>query len=616
MREGYLRRLIACGTLVGLGFAALAVKLFLIQIRDRDFLVGYAERQLRRTLVVHPKRGEILDARGRPLAVSVVAPSLYANPQEIESPREAARSLGPILGVPVAELERKLSGDRRYVWIERKITPEERRRVMDLEIEGLGFASESRRFYPKRELASSLLGFVGVDEKGLSGVERAYEARMRGRAGRVQIERDGRGRSIHPEARVLRSPQAGADVRLTIDEVLQFIVEKELAAQVAQVGGRRGIGVMVEPSSGRILAMASVPGFNPNAYERYPPERWREAALQEVYEPGSTFKLITAAAYLEAGGDWRKMFFCEEGLFRMGGGYTLRDHKPYGWLAAEQVIVHSSNIGAYKLGTEAGPERLYRMARRFGFGQPMEIGLPGQADGILRPPSRWSGTSLAAFSIGQEVGVTPLQMVMTAAAIANGGVMAAPRLVEDVERDGQPLWLPPRREGRRVIGARTAAVLAHTMRKVVTEGSGVQAEVPGYGAAGKTGTAQKIDRETKAYSRTKLVMSFVGFVPFKNPRLALLVVIDEGRSREGAWGGTVAAPVWRRIAWQSLRYLRVPPEGASVLEAAAQAPEAPPPASPRGASIGERAFRLAQTVHHVLHGSPSAPAPPQEERGR
>lgn len=613
MRQGHLRRLIACGVLVGLGFAALAVKLFLIQIRDREFLVAFAERQLRRTLVVRPKRGEILDTRGRPLAVSVEAPSLYANPQEIENPREAAAALSRALGIPGPELDHKLSGDKRYVWLQRKINPEEKRRVMELEIEGLGFATEGRRFYPKRELASSLLGFVGVDEKGLSGVERAFEAQMGGQAGRVEIERDARGRSIHPEARVLRFPRAGADVRLTIDEVLQFIVEKELAAQVAQVGARRGIGVMVEPSSGRVLAMASVPGFNPNAYERYPADRWRDAVLQEVYEPGSTFKLITAAAYLEAGGDWRKMFFCEEGLLRVGAGYTLRDHKKFGWLSAEQVIVHSSNIGTYKMGAEAGPERLYRMARRFGFGQAIDIGLAGQAEGILRPPARWSGTSVAAVSIGQEVGVTPLQMVMMAAAIANGGMMPGARLVEDVEQDGQPLWHPARREPRRVLGARTAAVLAQAMRKVVTEGSGGQAEVPGYWAAGKTGTAQKLDRETKTYSRSKFVMSFVGFVPFKDPRLALLVIIDEGRGREGAWGGSVAAPAWRRIAWQSLRYLRVPPEGARVLEAAGQAPEAPLPVSSKGFSFGEKVSSLARTVHHVLHGSASAPSP--EERG-
>ncbi|MEK6710052.1 MAG: penicillin-binding protein 2, partial [Nitrospinota bacterium] len=590
MRKGYLRRLIACGTLVGLGFAALAVKLFLIQIRDREFLVGYAEKQLRRTLVLLPKRGEILDAQGRPLAVSVEAPSLYANPQDIENPREAARSLGQALGIPPPDLERKLSGDKRYVWVQRKITPEEKRRVMELDIEGLGFASESRRFYPKRELASSLLGFVGVDEKGLSGVESAFEAQMGGRAGRVEIERDARGRSIHPDARVLQPPRAGADVRLTVDEVLQFIVEKELSDQVARVGARRGIGVMVEPSTGRILAMASVPGFNPNAYEKFPAERWREAALQEVYEPGSTFKLVTSSAYLEAGGDWSKVVFCEEGLLRIGGGYTLRDHKPYGWLSAEQVIVHSSNIGTYKLAQEVGANRLYQMARGFGFGRPMGIELAGEAEGILRPPSRWSGTSLASISIGQEVGVTPLQMVMAAAVIANGGVMVPPRLVEGVERGGQPIWSPPRREPRRVVGARTAAVLALTMRKAVTEGSGVQAEVPGYGAAGKTGTAQKLDRETKTYSRTRFVMSFVGFVPFKNPRLALLVVIDEGRGKDGAWGGSVAAPVWRRIAWQSLRYLRVPPEGARVLEAAGEAPAAPAPASPRHSSLGDRVF--------------------------
>jgi cell division protein FtsI (penicillin-binding protein 3) len=252
------------------------------------------------------------------------------------------------------------------------------------------------------------------------------------------------------------------------------------------------------------------------------------------------------------------------------------------------------------------------MARLYGFGQPTEAGFPGEAEGILRPPARWSGTSLAAVSIGQEVGVTPLQMVMVAAAIANGGVMPVPRLVEAVEREGQPIWFPPHREARRVISPRTAAVLAQTMRKVVAEGSGAHAEVPGYGAAGKTGTAQKLDPTTRTYSRTRFVMSFVGYVPFQNPRLALLVVIDEGRGDEGAWGGTVAAPVWRRIALQSLRYLRVPPEGARILEVASQAPPAPAPASPEGSSFGDRMFQIAQRIHHVLHGSSSAS---EEERG-
>ncbi len=494
MNKGFFGRLIVCGLLVGLGFSALAARLFIIQVRDRERLVAYAERQLHRTLRVRAKRGEILDVRGRPLAVSVNASSLYANPREVKNPAAASRALSKVLGVPRLGIYKKLSGGKRYVWLRRKLMPGEKRKILALGLPGLGFVTESRRFYPKRELASSLLGFVGVDDNGLAGMELAFESKMKGRPGRMRIERDARGRAVHPESNIVVPTRSGADVRLTVDEVLQYIVEKELHLQLKRVGALRAIGVMVEPATGRIIAMATVPGFNPNAYGRYPPERWKQAAVQDIYEPGSTFKIITAAAYLESGKSLKKRYFAERGRYPIGvGGRVLRDHKKFGWLTAEGAIVHSSNIGIYKMAKELGPRRLYRMARRFGFGSLSGVDFPGEAKGILRRPKRWSRTSLAAVSIGQEIAVTPLQMVMAVAAIANGGVMPVARIVERIERDGNVIRPSETGVPKRVISRRVARALGRVMRQVVAQGTGASAEVPGYGAAGKTGTAQKVE---------------------------------------------------------------------------------------------------------------------------
>jgi len=606
MTKGFFTRLIACGVLVGLGFGALTVKLFVIQIRDRDRLVAHAERQLRRTLHVRAKRGDVLDRKGRPLAVSMDAPSLYANPQEVGNPSEAAWRLSNILGLPRRKLKRKLSRGGRYVWIRRKITPGEKSKILGLNLSGLGFVTESRRFYPKRELASSLLGFVGVDDIGLAGMELVFEKKMKGRPGRIRIERDAKGRSVHPEANIVKSPEPGADVRLTIDEVIQYIVEKELRLQLERTGARKAIGVIAEPSTGRILAIATVPGYNPNAYSRYSPVLWKQAAVQNVYEPGSTFKIVTAAAYLNSGKKLTKKYYAEEGGYRIGTGrFVLHDTKKFGWLTAEQIIVKSSNIGTYKMAKDVGAGNIYKMARQFGFGSKTGVSFPGESRGILRPPKIWSRTSLAAISIGQEVSVTPLQLVMAFAAIANGGILRTPRLVDKVERGGRALLLPKLSAPRRVFAPKVAQRLAALLRKVVTVGTGRAAEVPGYGSAGKTGTAQKADRGTRGYSKSKFITSFAGFVPYENPRIALLVMFDEGNIRGEAWGSTIAAPVWKRIAWQTMRYLRVPPKDAHVVNLKKNVFPSSNPPLPERVSLSEEILSLAEKVRSILHGPPA-----------
>ncbi|MBT4093222.1 MAG: penicillin-binding protein 2, partial [Nitrospinaceae bacterium] len=423
-----------------------------------------------------------------------------------------------------------------------------------------------------------------------------------GHLGRIRIQRDARGRSVHPEATVVTRAEPGADVRLTVDEVIQYIVEKELQIQLKRTGARRAIGVMVEPRTGRVLSMATVPGFNPNVYGRYAPALWRQAAVQDIYEPGSTFKIVTAAAYIESGGDLGKRYFAENGKYPIGvGRFTLHDHKKYGWLTAEEAVLKSSNIAIYKMAKDVGAVRIHAMAQRFGFGKKTGIDFPGEAGGIFRPLKRWSGTSLASISIGQEVGVTPLQMVMAVAAIANGGVLQVPRIVEALERRGRIL---PRTEPsvpRRVISERSANRLAAVLRKVVSSGTGASAEVPGYGAAGKTGTAQMAMPGVKGYSKDQFITSFAGFVPYENPRIALIVMFDGGQLGGASWGGTIAAPVWKRIAWQTMRYLRVPPKGAQVVALRDDVfiPERIP--GMEKVSFGEKVFRVVKKVRGVLH---------------
>ena len=615
MKNNFFIRLIVCGALVGFGFGALAVKLFVVQIRDRDRLVAYADRQLRRTLRVRAKRGDILDGRGRPLAVSMDAPSLFANPREVKNPDALSRKLANILGVSRRNLRKKLSSKGSYVWLRRKLSPEQKQRVIDLGESGLGFVTESRRFYPKREMASALLGFVGVDDKGLSGIESAFEKEMKGHFGRIRIQRDARGRSVHPEATVVTRPEAGADVRLTVDEVIQYIVEKELRIQLKRTGAKRAIGVMVEPRTGRILSMATVPGFNPNVYGRYDSALWRQAAVQDIYEPGSTFKIVTAAAYIDSGGDLGKHYFAENGKYKIGvGRFTLHDYKKFGWLTAEEVVMNSSNIGVYKMAKDVGAERIHSMVQRFGFGKKTGIYFPGEGRGIFRPLKHWSSTSLASISIGQEIGVTPLQMVMAVAAVANGGVMPVPRIVEALEKEGRilPRSGPPAL--RRVISARTANRLGDLLRKVVSDGTGKAAEVPGYGAAGKTGTAQVARPGVKGYSKDEFITSFAGYVPYENPRIALIIIFDGGQLKGAAWGGTIAAPVWKRIAWQTMRYLRVPPKGAQVvaLRDGVFPPEPMPGA--QSVSFGEKVFRVVEKVRGVLHDRSIHPGSPEPVR--
>lgn len=514
-----------------------------------------ARRQQTRVFEISPKRGTIYDRRNRELAVSIKVESVFAVPLEISDKPRTASLLATTLGLDPGKVRRRLEGARTFCWIKRKVDFPQVQKVRELGLPGIYFETENKRFYPKRELAAHVLGYVGMDNEGLAGLEHLYERDVRGTPGRILLHTDARRRYF---SSVERPPTAGADLVLTLDESIQYLVEQELQAQVEKSRARGGAAIVMNPSTGAILAMANVPTFNPNHYGRYSESAWRNQAILNIYEPGSTFKVFTAAAALEEG-----LTTPEEQIHCMNGGivigkHRIRDHKPFGWLSVREVIARSSNVGVIQLGFRIGKQRLERYLRHYGFGRPTQVDLPGEARGLLRSASDWHTVDLGTISMGQGIGVTPLQMITAAGMIANGGTWIPPRVVERVRSD-QVSRSPSGSQagGRRVLRRGTAETIKEMMSLVVAEGTGRRARLRGFSAAGKTGTAQKVD-ESGRYSHTRFIASFVGFAPVDNPALSIVVLIDEPRGLY--YGGQVAAPVFRNIAEKTLNYLSVPPD--------------------------------------------------------
>jgi cell division protein FtsI (penicillin-binding protein 3) len=549
------RRLVVAAVGFGLWTAAIEARLVYLQVIRHAELSARAERQQMRTVSAPAKRGEILDRRGRVLAYSVDAESIYAVPNEIDNPERAAAALcGALEACTAKEREgfvERFRRQRAFVYVRRQVSPEEARRVDALQLEGVGFMKENRRFYPNKELAAHLLGYVGIDNTGLHGIEAAYDGLIKGRPGTVLIQTDAR---RHAFSRIERPPTAGATLELTIDQYLQHIVERELQAAVEANAAEGGSAVIMDPRTGEILALANAPTFNPNAFRNADEEARRNRAVQDLYEPGSTFKIVTASAALE-----EKMMRPEDlidvsaGLIRFGSRVIDDEHR-YGQLSFSDVIVKSSNVGAIKIGLKLGPERLGLYVRRFGFGRPTSRDFPGESPGIVWDPSRLTDSALASMSMGYQVGVTPLQMASAVSSIANGGDLFEPRVVRAVVRDGRRT-IVPHKVVRRTISATTAAELTQMMEGVVKRGTATRAAIPGYTVAGKTGTAQKLIGGR--YSHSEFNASFVGFVPSTRPVFVMVVVIDSPHAN-GYFGGLVAAPVFQRIAEAALRHAGVP----------------------------------------------------------
>jgi cell division protein FtsI/penicillin-binding protein 2 len=551
------RRVRVAAGLFALWAVAIEARLVYLQVVARDELVERSERQHMRRRAVPGKRGDIVDRNGRVLATSADADSIYAVPSAIE---DAAGTIGKLCGVfrDCQPRERQALLERfekrnQFAWIRRQVSPEEARRVEALGVEGVGFVKETKRFYPNKELASHLVGYVGVDNNGLSGLEFAYDTQIRGKDGSVLVNIDSRRHAFNS---VERPPTSGASIELTIDQYLQHVAERELHAGIVENRAAGGSVIVMNPRTGEILAMANEPTFNPNVYRDSHESARRNRAVQDLYEPGSTFKLVTASAAIESRVvSLSSQIDTSPGYIRVDSG-TVHDTSDHGVLSFSDVIADSSNVGAIKIGLQVGTRRLSQYVQRFGFGRPVSPDFPGESPGIVWDPAKWTEGALAHVSIGYQVGVTPLQMVAAVAAVANGGEYVEPRVVRAAYRESRRYVVQPK-VVRRAVTADTAAALTTIMEGVVDHGTGTSAKIDGYQIAGKTGTAAKL--ANGRYSNSDYNASFVGFLPSRNPALAIIVVIDSPHGPNGYYGGPISAPIFRRIAERALQYLGVAP---------------------------------------------------------
>lgn len=553
-------------------FVLTVCRAFYLQVVKRDHLLKLADRQHQRIIPLTPVRGTIYDANGAALAVSVEMDSCYAEPKSIADLNSTAARLAPVLGVPRETILKRFQGNRNFVWLQRRLTPDVVKRIKALEIEGIGFVKETKRFYPNSEVAAHVIGFTGLDPEGLEGVERRYDATILGGNGYLVTERDALGRNVALKGTVIQDGAMGHSVTLTLDKNIQYIAEKELAKAVNNCGARAGTVIVMDPQTGKVLAMANYPTFNLNSHASYAPPVWRNRAVADSYEPGSTFKTLLIAAALE-----EKVIRPDDGINCEGGSYAIggrviHDTHKYGRLSIAEILKYSSNIGVAKIGSRLGPSRLYAYLRNFGIGEKSGIDLPGETPGMLRQWNQWYGIDLATISFGQGVTATSIQLAAAFSAIANGGVLMKPYIVERVsDSEGNLVKSFEPQVRRRVVSPQTAKAVARMMEGVAAEGgTGTNASVEGYRVAGKTGTAQKVDPVTKGYSATKRTASFIGFVPADKPRLTIVVMIDEPKT--SPYGGVVAAPAFSAIALQSLCYLKVPPD--MVVRSKPKGPEA------------------------------------------
>jgi cell division protein FtsI (penicillin-binding protein 3) len=551
------RRLLAAAAVFLLWSLAIEARLVYFQVIERDSLVAAAERQQSRTIVAPAKRGDILDRAGRLLAYSVDADTVYAVPSEIANVEHALAALCTALADCDAKdretLGERLRSRRFFVYVRRQISPDQARRIAALNLEGVGFLTENRRFYPNKTLAAHLLGYVGTDNAGLAGIEATYDELISGEPGKVFVQTDAR---RHAFSRLGRPPTVGDSLELTLDLGLQHIAERELKAGVEWSGGRGGSAIIMDPSTGEILAMANYPSFNPNAYRNFGDDSRRNRAVQDLYEPGSTFKIITASAALE-----EKVIAPDDvvdvsaGAINFPGRPPIRDDHTYGILSFREVIAKSSNVGSIKVGLRVGADRFLDYMQRFGFGRRSSPDFPSENAGLLWTPK--SDSSLASMLIGYEIGVTPIQMAAALSSIANGGELVQPRIVRTVVRGGRRLAVPRKVIGR-TVSERTAAELRTILEAVVEPGgTATRAKVAGYTVAGKTGTAKKLVNGSYR-GHNDYNVSFAGFLPSRDPAFTIIVVVDTPR-KVSPYGGVVAAPIFQKIAEAVLRQRGVAP---------------------------------------------------------
>lgn len=573
---------------VAMGFGLLTLRVGQVQVLSADRLEALGENQRVRTLELPAERGSIFDRNGRELALSLRQQTVWANPRVIVDPFGAARQLSPLLGVEEAKLVERLSRDAAFVYLARKIDDEVAEKVKALKLPGIDLLPEPERFLPAGTLASSVIGHVGIDNEGLSGLESQFESRLAGEPGTLVAERDPRGRPIPGGERAFEPSQPGTDLILTLDRSLQHQTEKALASQILTSNADGGTAIVMEVGTGEILALANLARADADAKPGTPPvgPARSNRAVTAVHEPGSVNKMITVAAALEEGLVSPSTELVVPDKMRVAD-HVFSDHDPHptaAWSVTE-IMAQSSNIGAIKLGQQLGKERLDHYMRQFGFGAPTGLGSPGESSGLLLKPENYSGTSLATISLGQGIAVTAMQMLAAYNTVANGGEYVAPKLVRaTVEPDGV-MTPTPESTRRRVISPKVADELADMLIEVVRRGTGELAAVEGYTVAGKTGTARKPRDGARGYEAGAYVASFAGFVPAESPGLTAIVLLDEPKP---IYGGVVAAPVFADVVRYALRLFRIPPPPTSAPPTAAPASATPHPASAKGSEPAQR----------------------------
>jgi len=561
--ENSRKRAIVITTVISFGFAVILFRLVNLMIFDHAKLSGQASQQYIREKTLTPQRGVIWDRNLKEMATNIETDSLYAVPSNVRDTARLSSQIAPIIKVSSGEINSLLlkKKGKSFAWVARRMDLEDSRKLSALKSSfkdgEIGFVTEPKRYYPMKQVASHILGFANIDDKGIAGLELVYNDYLKGEVKSVPVDRDARGKSLVSD---VKEAVPGNNIILTIDEGLQYIVERELTSAMQERKAKAAVAIMMNPATGEILALANRPTYDPNYPSVADGEEKRNRAITDIYEPGSTMKSILASAAVEEKAvSLNDIFDVSKGTITVGGK-TIHDVHRHGVLNFQEVIKKSSNVGAVKVGMRLGAAKYYEYIKRFGFGDKTGIDFPGEAKGILRNVKNWSGTSLACLSIGQEIGMTPLQMLTAYSAIANGGVLMKPYIVSEIiSPDGKSIKRNSPAEVRRVISKSTAATLRDILKTVVEEGGTAQrANVNGNLVAGKTGTAQIFDTKTGHYSKNRFVSSFVGFAPADDPRVALIVVVYEPVGE--TYGGLVAAPVFKNIIENTFAYLNVPME--------------------------------------------------------
>lgn len=551
-------RIIIVTVLITVGFLAVAYRLVNIMIINHEAFVSKALKQHVKVEQIPVKRGIIYDAKGRELAINLDTETLYANPSLMVALEQSAMLLSEKLNKPAEAIKARFEANKKFALLERKLSPEQAEEIKRLNLRGIGFYIDPKRVYPKGKLASHVIGYTDIDNHGLEGVEKVYDEELMAEKVELKMHRDAKG-NVLSDGKITEI--RGNNITLTIDEALQRILERNIDEAVSKWSAVSAVGIMMNPHTGELLAMVSRPAFDPNKPGAVKPEQRRNRAITDTYEPGSTFKIVAGIAALQEGlVKPETKFDCSAGSIEVGGK-SIKDAHRHGVLTFKEVIQKSSNVGTIMVAQRLGKNKLYEYIRLFGFGQKTGIDLLGEVSGLLKPVNKWSGTSIGAIAIGQEIGVTPLQILRAYAVVANGGLLVKPHVVSKITSPDGTVIYKADNVSKRILNEEHTKVFRDILKSVTEDGGTAKtASVDGNQVAGKTGTAQIYDPKIKSYSKDRYISSFVGFVPADNPKIAMIIVIYEPKGQ--TYGGVVAGPVFRQVANEALSYLSVPREDA------------------------------------------------------